>query len=184
MTLADVLNSETEKEFEGVRYKLRQMSMDDEGQFQRWLEQLAYDAIERRTYATPERQDKEHKSHINDCAAGVYEWGQELAVRRAQTVRGYAKILHLVCQSQGLTEEKALQWAQEKAKETAGLIVQRVLGIEDPKDLAAVCLSLGLPPGFLSPSQTRRSTTRSDTSDASAEPNSSDSTKSSEAPTG
>jgi peptidoglycan hydrolase-like protein with peptidoglycan-binding domain len=184
VTLADVLNSPTEKEFEGNKYKLRQMTVMEEGEFQRWMEQLAYDAIERRTYQDPTQQERDRKNLNNDIAAGVYEWGQELAVRRFQSVKGLSKILYFVCRDQGLDEEAAQRWAMEEVKKLAAILVQRATGTDDPKDLRVVCLSLGLPPDFLSSSLTHPSTAPSATSEACAEPSSSNSTKSSEAPTG
>jgi hypothetical protein len=166
MTLADILNSPTEKTFEGKTYRLREPNGIEQGEFQRWLEQLAYDKINSRTYQSDEEKERRLDRHDKSCAVGDYEWGGELSVRRLQTVPGFAKLLSIVLREQGLTPEAAERWANLKYRECAAVVMRRVY--EDPKDLRAACVALGLPPDFLSNSPTPPSTTDSTTSEASA----------------
>lgn len=167
MTLADFLNAPTEFELDGETFRVRKPDQLEQGEYQRWLEQLAYDAIARRTYQNEAERLACLRMHDQDCAAGVYEWGGEVAVRRLLTVKGFAKLLSIVCRADGLTERKAEKLIEKESHKLAAVMASKVTA--DPKVLEAVLASLGLPSDFCSPSsRTRPSTTESTTSPASA----------------
>ena len=182
MTLAELLNSPTAIPFEGVEYQLRQPTLMEEGEYQRWLEHRAYEAIERRTYRDPDQQERDRRNLNNDVAAGVFEWGGEVCVRAIQTPGGLARLLHIMLRDQGLTEAKAKALVDRKMREIAAVLVAR--STSDPNSLRATLATLGLPEDFLSAASSCRPTTETPaTSDDSATPNSSDSTPSSATPT-
>ena len=162
MTLADVLNSATEYTFDGKTYKVREPTVMEQGEWQRWMEMLAFEAIERNLELSDERKDRALAHHYKNCSAGDYEWGSELCVRRLQTVTGLAKLMSIVLRDQGLTEEMAHKWADTHFKQCVAMLIKA--SRDDPKELRAVLASLGLPPDFLSSSPTPPSATESTTS--------------------
>jgi hypothetical protein len=182
MTLGDVFNSPTAIPFEGVEYRLRQPTLMEQGEYQRWLEQRAYEAIERRDYRDPDHRERDRRNLNNDVAAGVFEWGGEVCVRAVQTPGGLARLLSVICRDQGLTEQKAKGLVDLKVREIAAVLVARAT--KDPNSLRAVLATLGLPETFLSSdSSTPHSGETSTSSGGSARPSCSDSTPSSATPT-
>lgn len=164
-TLADMLNSPTEITFRGATYRLRQPTLFEQGEFQRWLEQRAYDAIERRTYQSDAQQAADRNALNQDVAAGVYEWGGEVCAKALQTPTGIARLLATVLRDQGVTPEMARAMVDEQLRVIAALIVAKAA--DDPNSLRATLAALGLPENFFSDnSPTRPSTTESTTSAA------------------
>ncbi len=166
MTLADIFNSPSTVPFEGVDYKLRQPTLIEQGLYQRWLEQRAYDAIERRTYQDRGQQEVDRNNLNRDVAAGVYEWGGEVCCNALRTPNGLAKLVGIVCQDQGLSDAAARRLVDLKLKEIAAALMSKATA--DPNSLRATLASLGLPEDFLSSnSPTPPSSTNSATSEAS-----------------
>ena len=177
MTLADMLNSPSEIKYDGKTYLLRQPTLLEQGTFQRYLEQRAYDAIERRDYQDARQQDRDRNALNRDVAAGVYEWGGEVCCQSLQTQTGIAKLLNILLRDQGVTEELARKIVDRQVKEIAAVLASKA--VSDPKALGQILSSLGLPENFLSTvSSAPPSSTESITSAASPMTNSSDSTTS------
>lgn len=150
MTLADFLNAPTEFDLDGEKFLIRKPDQLEQGEFVRWLEQLAYDKINARTYQREEDKLASLRMHDQDCAAGVYDWGSEVAVRRLLTEKGFAKLLSIICREQGLTPAKAQELIEKESHKLAAVMSSRVT--QDPKVLAAILASLGLPSDFFSSS--------------------------------
>ncbi|AWM41765.1 hypothetical protein GobsT_71320 [Gemmata obscuriglobus] len=163
MTLADFVNAPTEFVLDGKTYRIGKPTNAHQGEYQVWLEQLAYDGIARRRYQDDAARERAERFHGQDVAAGVYEWGGEIVVKRLMTPLGLAKLLTIMCRDQGLTFELAERLVELEAKKIAALMVSRATN--DPKVLEAVRVTLGLPSDFFSSSSpTRPSTTESTTS--------------------
>ena len=166
MTLRDIFNAPTEFVLDDETFRVRQPNELEQGEFQAWLEQLAFDAINRRTYQSEGEKTAALDRHDVRCAAGDYEWGGEIATRRLTTPTGLAKLLSIVCRDQGLTERKAKRLVEQESKKLAAVLVSRVTS--DPKVLEATLAQLGLPSDFFSSSSpTPPSTTGSTTSEVS-----------------
>lgn len=148
-SIGDLLNSPSEKEFEGVVYQLRQPTMEEEGLFQRWLEQRAYDAIARRTYQDPVEQETDRRLLNQDIAAGEYEYGGPLAVKAINTPRGIAQIVHIICAPQGMTLEIAKRFVNHHLELIAAVLISKLPGA-DPKALGESLLKHGVPADFFS----------------------------------
>lgn len=143
MTLRDIFNVATEIEYEGEKYRLHEPTLLEQGEFQCWLEQLAYDAIERRTYAKEDDRAKALQLHTQDCAAGVYEWGGDVAMKRVMTPKGLAKLLHIMCREQGMTLPIAEKLVDLETRKIAFAIASKRQ--DDPKVVEAIRATLGLP---------------------------------------
>jgi hypothetical protein len=148
MTLADMVNAPTEFELDGETFRVRKPDQLEQGEYQRWLEQLAFDAISRRTYQREDEKLACLRMHDQDCAAGTYEWGGEIAVKRLLTPKGFAKLLSIVCRDQGLTPKKAERLVELESHKLAAVMASKAT--QDPKVLAVVLASLGLPSDFYS----------------------------------
>jgi hypothetical protein len=165
-TLADFFNAPTElplKDAAGnvVRtFKVRQPDQLEQGQYQRWLEQRAYDGIERRTYQDPTQQAADRAALNRDIAAGLFEYGGPVCCQALGTPGGIAKLLTIICADQGLSPDDAATLVDQQVREIAAVLWER--GNDDPKALAAILKRLGLPKNYFSnSSSTRRSTGRS-----------------------
>ena len=158
-TFADMLSIPSKFEFEGVSYELRPPTQLEQGIYQRWLEQEARESIDRATYLSDAQREMEARQVTRDIAAGLYEFGGEISVRRLQTVSGIAKLIEVIC------KVDAAQ-AQRVAEGRMKLAVELVRGAQakDPKAMGEALAKLGLPKNFLnsnerysSKSETRRS---------------------------
>lgn len=159
-TLAEYFNASTDLAFEGKRYPLRQPTQLEQGMFQRWLEQRAYDAIERRTYQDPSQQAEDRRLLNRDIAAGVYEYGGHVCAAALATPIGIAKQLSIVCRDDGLDFETAKRMVDLQIREIAAVFAREAT--DDPKALAATLSRLNLPSDYFSRnSRIRRSTGRS-----------------------
>lgn len=170
-TLADMVNAPTEFELDGEKFYVREPGSDHQGEYQRWLEQVAFDGINRRTYQDDEEKFQCLRLHGQDCASGIYEWGGEICRKRLLTVKGYAKFLEIVCREQGMTLEKAERLIKQEDARLTTALVSRIQS--DPKVREAVRVIVELLNSLSSSSsQTPRSDTPSTTSDASPTPSS------------
>lgn len=144
MTIADLFNSATELEWKGTVYKCRQPTQLEQGQFQRWLEQRAFDAIARREYHDEADRERDRQLHTQDVAAGEYEWSGLLAVKATRTPAGLAKVLQITLADQGMTDKVAAEIVDHKFREVAAILASRLT--DDPKETRLLFLSLGLEP--------------------------------------
>ena len=84
----------------GVTYKVMPRTLGDECLFETWLQEIAYDTIVRHHNDGKGRLDAANfaaarEGWVQDCAAGVYEWGGLAAWRRATTPSGQRRLLFL-----------------------------------------------------------------------------------------
>lgn len=154
MTLADIFNAPTELKLGDEVFRVAKPNQLQEGEFQRWLEQSAFDAINRRVYQRDEERLQSIRMHDQDCAIGTYEWGGALALARFQTRKGMEKFLCIICRDQGLTPEKAAQLVETSAAELIQAVRSKVQaehpeGGSDPKALEETLTKLGSPSAFL-----------------------------------
>ena len=167
MTIADMLNTPTELSFEGKTYRLRHPNQDEQGEYVRWLEQLAYDGISRRTYQDEASLLKSLRVHDQDLAAGVYDWGGEVCVRRIMTTKGLAKLVAIICRDQRMTLEIAERLVEKESRKIAAILASKVTS--DPNSLRAVLATLGLPADFFSSDSATRPSAAPETSNTSAD---------------
>lgn len=159
-TLADLVNAPGDFPFEGKVYKIGQPTVLQMGQFARWLEQRARDAVARATDLDDDARRALLRDVTADIAVGVYDWGSEACCRALQTQRGQAKILAIMLADQGVTDELADRMIAQRLADVVALVQAAVT--DDPKALAAALATLGLPSDFVSTgSPTPRSTGRS-----------------------
>jgi hypothetical protein len=189
MTLADAFAVGKALSFDGKEYTLRKPTLYEQGEFQRWLEQRAHDAVERST-ADEAAKDRRHARIDTDAALGKYEWDGPYALEALWTPAGLAKIVAIVCRDQGVDDALAEKIVAAKIREVCAIILARASS--DPFALAPVFEALGLPSDWLpsAPSEpsssscsTRPSTGPSVNSGASQTTSSSSSTPSSAVPT-
>jgi|GEM_PF-3027725 len=122
--------------------KLRKPTLYEQGEFQRWLEQRAHDAVDRGT-ESEEKKDRRHDRIYADAALGKYEWDGPYAMEAMWTPAGLAKIVAIVCRDQGVTDEQAEKLVEEQIKRVAAILLMQAS--EDPKAMAPVLEALGLP---------------------------------------
>jgi hypothetical protein len=164
MDLASLLNSPQTFEHDDVTYHLRQPNILECGEFQRGLEQEARASAARATELPEEDRQKLLLGVQREIVAGVYAWGGEVCVQSLRTPQGIAKLLAIVAREQGMTPKLALEIVDRRMREIAAILIAASAG-DDPeqkKSLAAVCLSLGLPPDFLNTSSPESATPRSE----------------------
>jgi len=154
MTLADLLNAPTEMEFEGVTYRLREPTLLEEGEFQRWLESRAREAAGRATDLPDEDRRNLLRDVTADIASGRYAFGGEECLRALRTEVGWAKLVAIVLRDQGVSDQLAARMVNRRLREIVA--VMRAEGESYPKALAEVLSRLGLPADFLSSSSNSR----------------------------
>lgn len=151
-TLADLLNSPTELAHNDKVYKLRQPTLMECGQYQRWLEQEARAGAARAT----ELSEDDRRNLLRDVQADIatqrYAWGGELCVRSLQAPTGIAKLMSIVCADQGLTERTAREVVEKRLTEIAALLVGELEADPSGNSLGQLLRSLGLPANFFSTS--------------------------------
>jgi hypothetical protein len=168
VSLADLLGTPSEIEFEGKTYKLREPTNFEQARFTKWLHDRARndaaqadgpDGFADRYLAVVNR-------NITTC---VYEWGGEASVAAILTPAGMTKLLAVIigADDPDFTEETAARMSDRKLKEAAAKILGEAR--TDPKAMGQLLSFLGLPPDFLnttssSPSPTPPSATGSTTS--------------------
>lgn len=161
-TFADMLSVPTEFEHDGKAYRVRPPNQLEQGEFQRWLEYEADCAIDRKTWLSDEQRLAEKAVLNRAIAAGEFEWGGEVSVRRLATLTGISKLLQIICR---ISKEEADAVSEARLKLVVGLV--RGAQARDPKAVREALTQLGLPPNFLdskdrhsSGSETRRSASR------------------------
>jgi hypothetical protein len=149
-TLADFVNAPTEIEFNGTTYRLRQPDLNEEGEFQRWLENQALHKIEMadKEILDDAKRDRARQSHFQDCAAGVYESGGEIYGKALISQTGMAKMLSIILRDEGVTPGIAKAMVKVKIREVLAVLISKVTS--DPKVREAVLAKLGLPNDFFS----------------------------------
>lgn len=146
MTTADIFNVGADlRGPDGTVYRIKKPTLYQQGEFQRWLEQRAHDAVDRST-ATEDQKARRHHLIDIDAGLGKYEWDGPIALEAMWSIAGLTKILTIVCRDQGVTDEQAEAVISHNLRESAARLL---LGAaRDPKlraDLALVLGSLGLP---------------------------------------
>jgi hypothetical protein len=151
-SLADLFNSPAELAYEGTTYKLRQPTLEECGQYQRWLEAEARAGASRATELPEADRQVMLREAGRDIAKQVYAWGGEACVESLRTPTGLAKLVSIVCADQGVTHELARKMCEARLLEIAGLL----LDLEDAEDdaekkaaLARLLKSIGRPPNYL-----------------------------------
>ena len=134
MTLAHLFNAPTEFVLDGEKYLVSKPDQLQQGEFQRWLEQLAFDRINSRDYQSDAEKARSIRMHDQDCAVGVYEWGSPLSLERIQSQKGLAKLIEIICRDQGMTPGKAQKLVEEQALGLLQVFKDKVT--DDPKTLA------------------------------------------------
>lgn len=142
--LPSLFNVGAEFEFDGAKYKLREMTLLECATYQRWLEVRAREAAGRATDLPEEQQRRLLADVIADIAAGRYAYGSENFTASLTSQAGLTKYFELVlCVDSALAERIVLHGI---AQYKAALDVMRA---NDPKALRQLCTTLGLPPNFL-----------------------------------
>lgn len=143
MTTADIFNEGSYLTDPAGKktFAMRQPSQEEQGQFQRWCEQEAHDAIDRST-GSEESKDRRHS--FIDVAAGLgkYQYEGEYGYEARFLPAGMAKLISIVLRDQGVTEEKATDLVRHKFKELAAEYIGRK--VANPKAMALVRQALGL----------------------------------------
>jgi hypothetical protein len=161
MTLADAFAVGSEiKGPDGTTYTLRKLTLIEQGQFQRWLEKRAHDAVDRGA-ESEFLKERRHDRIYADSAIGKYEWDGPLAIEAMWTPAGLTKIIYMVCHDQGVDEPLAEKLAIEQIKHIAAVLLGRA-GV-DPKVMVPVLAALGLPTGWLSSAPSESSSNNSST---------------------
>lgn len=162
VTLADILNSPTEITHKGVTYQLREPTLMERGQFQRWLESNARAAAGRATELTPDEQRQLIRDVNTDIAVGTFAFGGAACVAALQTPDGIAKMYGLVL---GVSAELAAEIVGAQQAECVAALLGAMDGgtEEEGKGIRQALVSLGLPSDFLSPSSSFSSRTRPST---------------------
>ena len=158
-SLADLLNSPTEIEFEGKVYQLREPTLEECGMYQRWLEAEARAGAAAATDLPEDQQDRLLRAVSRDIAAQVYCWGGEECVNSLNTPTGMGKLLSIVCRTQGLDYGTAVRMCNAKLFDVAKLLLKYSDDPEKKTELDALLKSVGLPPDFLSKTSSGSSTT-------------------------
>jgi hypothetical protein len=130
-SLENFLNLNKEFEFEGKKYTTAPLDDIGEGVFSVWLEQRAYDAIERRTYQDEKQKIEDRRTLTQDVAIGLYEYGGVLCFRATQWPPGIAKVIEIICKSQGMTEAIAKRFVNHKLKEIAVTFVSQLPNVSE-----------------------------------------------------
>lgn len=148
-TTADLLGLPlTSLEFEGKTYELREPTLIERGQYQRWLEDELRAAAHRDT-DTPDP-EKDRFAVNKAIAGGVCEFDGELATERRRTWSGQAKLYEIMF---NLDPDAAERLVKENAERIAEVFRRAVLD-HDPKAVGALVgpllRTLGLPHDFLS----------------------------------
>jgi hypothetical protein len=149
-SLDDFLALNKEFDFEGKKYTTQPIEDIDggEGEFSIWLEQRAYDAIERRTYQDEKQKIEDRRVLNQDVAIGLYEYGTGVvALHASQHPLGIAKVLHIICRRQEMTEAIAKRFVNQKLKEIAVKFISQLPNASQDA-LSSVLNRYGLPGNF------------------------------------
>lgn len=173
----------------GKLYTQRKADQYMQGEFQRWLEQRAHDAVDRRR-ADQDSKDREHVIIANEAALGKYEFNSPRGVEAQWLPAGMCKVLTITMRDQGVNDEIAEYLVDRFLREiVADFAVKKNLPAEQmPLLLLALSLGMDWTPSAESgssstPFSAPLSPDPSTSSDASTTSNSTTSTPSVAAPT-
>jgi len=159
-TLAQLLNSPEEFEFGGKTYRLREPTLIECGEYQKWLESEARASAAAST-DLPEEDRRQLLRDVNaDVAAKRYAWAGLECVLSLRSADGMAKLMSIVCRDQGVTYPLALKMTTARLWDIARVLLAAEQG-DDPEKKAAVrelIRRTGLPHDFLSNSSSGSST--------------------------
>lgn len=147
-TLADLFNAPTGLDFEGKTYRLRQPTLLEAAEYQRHLEAEARAGAARATELAEEDRRRLLRDVTADIAAGRYRYGGEVCVESLRSPENIARLLAIIARDQGMTLAVAQRLCDAKLRECVAIVAAE--HESDPKALAALLASLGLPPNFLS----------------------------------
>lgn len=159
----------------GTVYTLRDLTLFEQGEFQRWLEQRAHDAVDRST-ASEAAKDRRHAQVDRDAALGLYEYDGPLGLQARWSPAGLAKAFQIACRGQGVTEANVDAIMRHALKEVAATLL--LAKESDPGKAAAALAALGLPTDWTPPAPSGPSS-----SSCSTPPSTGPSTNSGTAPT-
>lgn len=149
MTSLDAfLASNKEFEFEGEKYTTHPLDEAGEAEFSVWLEQRAYDAIERRVYQDEKQKLEDRRLLNHDVAIGLFEYGGLLTYKALQWPPGIAKVMHIICKRQGMTEAIAKRYVNHKLKEIAVAFVSQLPNVSE-EAMSSLLNRYGLPGDYL-----------------------------------
>ncbi len=138
-TFADLFSLAFTLTHAGKSYELRKPNQLEQGKYQRWLEDRAAAGVERRNYPNDAAREMAERVLQRDIAAGVYEWGGEVAAAAVLSPDGAAKLVEIVCDVR-----------PHIAREIIDTHIKQVLAVlaaastDDPKALALALKTLGL----------------------------------------
>ena len=135
-SLAEVINSATEFEFEGRKYTFVELDVEHMGKYTEWLRQRALITAEQ-LFRNSSTELMEAKNQIlRDSAAGVYDYGNKVCIESLGTLEGKAKHLELSAMQAGgdLDINDARELVLKKQLEV-NKIVNEVIA-KDPKGFA------------------------------------------------
>jgi hypothetical protein len=159
-TLADIFNSPETFEYEGTTYTLREPTLPECGEYQKWLEAEARASAAAST-ELPERDRRRLLSDvIAEIAAKRYAWGGLACVESLSTAEGIGKLMSIVCRDQGVTYALGVKIATARLWDIARMLLATEQG-DDPekKEMVRQLLrSVGRPQNFLSDSSSGSST--------------------------
>lgn len=135
--LAELLNTGRKFTHDGKEYTLKTATIKQRAEFATWLENRAWETIERRQLnGASDQTVKEQRSElVNAIAAGKYEWGGEVAVASVQSVVGAAQLMFIVLKDEHseITEEIVLAMMEAKHREIQAFAAEH---LTDPKVLS------------------------------------------------
>ena len=123
-------------------YTLRKPTQYEQGEFQRWLEQRAHDAVDRSS-APEAAKDRRHHAIDVDAGLGKYEYDGELGLAARFTPAGMVKIIAIVLRDQGLTEATAEPVVAHCVREIALELIEKEESDPNAVRLARIALGLG-----------------------------------------
>lgn len=152
MTLADAFNVGSEFDLTGPdgkvlrTFRFRKPTLTEQGEFQRWLERRAHDAVDR-SEDSDDRKDRRHHAIDVDAGLGMYEWDGPLALKSMWTPACLTKIAEIIARDQSATPDEIEQVVAQHIKRVAVAILSRA--VADPKVMAPILGALGLPTDWL-----------------------------------
>ena len=126
----------------GRTYTLRKPTQYEQGEFQRWLEQRAHDAVDRGS-ASEAAKDRRHHAIDIDAGLGKYEYDGELGLAARFTPAGMVKIIAIVLRDQDVTEATAEPLVAHCIREIAAEMIEKEESDPNAVRLARIALGLG-----------------------------------------
>lgn len=151
-SVADLFNSPEEFVYENQTYRLREPTLIECGEYQRWLESEARASACAAVDLPEEDRRNLLRDVIADIASKRYAWAGEECVYSLRRADGMAKLMSIVCRDQGVSYQLALKMCQARLLEIARVLLAAEQG-DDPEKKALVrqlLKSVGLPHDYLS----------------------------------